>query len=274
MDTEFSKENLKKMLESVLPNNVSIEEYRLNLRTLIGRLLTAGTSPKEAFDIACVDSTLKSALKIAYPHKFDIEFYDLICISILVLNQENKMLCNFLCTEMLQTTFDDFCQEIGISTLQRITTEQSDKNDAHRNNGIHSSLNKKIIGYNKLKEFIDSSKNKYANIEIDSVKFNNAKIEISITSWAECYNSDANFSTHFPVGNIKIELDDIVRIVSDTWRWDNIANGTLEMLPSNDDCIELSYIHSYTNTPFFKFKCKKVTIVEYTPSGFDLPLVV
>ncbi len=274
MNTEFSKEELKKLFESVLPGNISTKEFRTNINGFVGRMYLADNSPKGAFDKACLDANLKSALKMAYPHKFDVDFYDLICICILLLNQDDKMLCNFLCTEILQTSSDSFCKETSVSILQNIINEQTERENAYKNNGIHSSLTSKVVGYDKLKEFLDASKEKFAEMEVEYVKFNDTKIEIQITSWAEyVYGDDMEFATDYPVGTIKLELENVDRIISDTWGWKELRDGSLEILPNkmyNDDSIDFSFIKSFTGTPFFKFRCKKISILEYTPSGCEM----
>ena len=128
---------------------------------------------------------LKYLLKIVYPCKFDIDFYDLICISILMINNDDKMLRSFLCTEIIQTTKDIKCQKVAMFYLHKIINEQTDKKDAYNNNGIHSNLENKIIGYRKLKEFVDENKKCFGEIVIENVKFNNPKIIIYLTSIVE-----------------------------------------------------------------------------------------
>lgn len=267
-NSEFSIEYLKKLFESALPNGITTEVFRADINKVYRELSCQDVcgkipakSPKEAFDRLCVDATLKSALKIAIPHKYEIDFYDLICLSVLMVNEEDEMLTNFLCTEVLQTTTDVNCQSACMYRLRKIVDKQTEKKNAQSNNGIHSSLHNKIIGYDILKDFLDVSMKKGAEIEIDSVKFvNDTKIKIKMTSVEEYMNFDMDFATDVPAESINIELENIDRIISDTLGWEELRYGYIEILPIKEDGIEFSYIHKYTNNPNFKFKCKKMTV--------------
>lgn len=281
-NTSFSTDRIRDLFESVLPDNLSVKEFREDLnqsllalspRDFRGEKIPPRT-PKEAFDRACMDAKLKQILNEVYGHKFEVEFYDLICLSILILNEENQMLSQFLCTEILQTTFDSTCQQVCIYRIQRMVTEKAENEDAENNGGIHSSLYEKIENAEHLKDFLSVSQAKYSEFEVDSVEFGEDLIKISITSIAEyIYGDDMQFGTSYPVATIKIELSSIFNIYSDTSRWNELGMGRLYILPSkstsNEDIMELSFIHEPSSSPYFKFKCKSIKVTDFSLSGIN-----
>lgn len=230
-------------------------------------------SPKEAFDKACRYAKLILILQNSYQYKFDLEFYDLVCLCLLILYDSDEMLSKFLCTEILQTTFDNKCQKVCISRLQNMVQKEADKKAAFNNDGIHPKLIDKIESYDKLKNFIETSKSKYAEYEIDNVIFGEDIIDISITSTAEYVTENGMFATAYPLCTVNIKLSGIINIMADTYGWKNLKYGKFEILPcktsSNEEIFKFSYIHELSNEPYFAIKCKRIYIEDISKIGIN-----
>lgn len=278
---EFTVDKVRELFEAALPQNLTIHDFRndyyralrlLSHLDLFGNKILAKT-PKEAFERVIMDVKLKQTLFEAYNHKFEVDFYDLICLSILV-NIEDKMFSQFLCTEILQTTFDSKCQQLCVEKLQSIINEKKEKEDAENNFGIHSSMSERIENYDILMKFLSVSQSKHCAFEVDSVEFGEDKINISITSIAEyIYGDNMQFGTSYPIATIKVELSSILNIFSDTSRWKNLGNGKLYILPtktsSKENAINFSFFYELSSSPYFRIKCNGIKITDCLFSGYD-----
>ena len=276
-------ERVRELFEGALPNNLTIKDFRNDINRVLNLLSPCdffgnkilAKSPKEALNRVSMDVKFKQAFFEAYNHKFEVDFYDLICLAILVLNVDNQMFSQFLCTEILQTTLDSECQQVCAYQLQSIISLKKEKEDAENNLGIHSSLCRRIENYNTLKKFLILSQLKQAEFEVDFVEFGEDVINIAITSISEyVYGDEMQFGTSFPVATIKVELSSILNIFSDTSRWKNLEKGKLYILPtktsSNEDVIEFSFIHEPSSSPYFRIKCKNIKIIDCSTSGTDI----
>ncbi len=283
-ESGFSIDEIKQRFQNLLPEGITVESFRNDKNNALLSLSPIDwltnekivySNPQKAFENTCIDSSLKLLLKDIIHHKFDIEFYDLICLCILFLNESDETLAKFLCTEILQTTFDNWCQNFCVNRLQRIVKEKTIIEDIEKNHGIHPNLKTRINAYEKLSSFIEKSESKYAEYQVDKIEFYDDKIIIVITSEAEyIYGDDMQFTTIYPIGTLTIELNEIVNITSDTWGWNGLKNGKLEIRPcissNGEEVIQFSFIHIHTNSPYFRFKCNAVSILDYKPSGIEI----
>lgn len=268
----FSEATIKIIFEGALPNGIKIDDFRKDIQTTLRRINPAESSggdisfssPKNAFEFSCIEANLKMALKSAYSHKFEVKFYDLICLSILTFSLKNEMLTNFLCTEIIQTTSDAECRKIAMYYLQK-NMDQSQATDlTWSNHGIHPALKERISSYQIFHDFLSRGKKDCAEVRIYDVVFNGTLISLNLFLIGEHWEC----GTEYPIAGLNIQLEGVRRITSDLCNWDEICNGYLHILPGKissvpkEDCIDFSFISSYTSKPLFLFKCDTFKVLK------------
>lgn len=266
--SDYTVEELKAMFESALPDNYTIEKFRKNVDFVYrglshkdGVCITPAESPKEAFDRLWVDATIKKVFHAAYPRKYEFNFYDLICLSIIMMNEEEDMLVNFLATEILQTTSDNRCQSISMYYLKKTVEKNTKKNEASLNFGVHPNLKDNIIGYKTLEAFLKRNQKQNAEVVINDIRFlNDKRITLEMRSVNEWMDFGTGCAVDISDGSVSVTLDKIDRLISDTYGWEELNCGYLQIMTLPENGIEFSYIHKYTNIPLIQIKCKEMKV--------------
>lgn len=269
MDISEQILHIKKLFESTLPDGIDIDRFRTDYNSVLSQMyltdyatgaLRIAPNQEAVFKFINLDSKLKQALTLAYSIKHQVDFYDLICVALIIPNKTNRSILKFLHTEIIQTTKDTNLQRISLNSLQKYTTEDIEKENISNNSGINPEAIPLIDNFDKLNCFISDFNQSIHEIEIGDVTFNGNSIDLI------AYSMDEVGFCRLAKSSIKITIDNVISIKADTQNWKELTNGILEISTQSIDSrkhISCSYIHAYQNTPYFVFIGKQIIISDY-----------
>ncbi|MDE6341426.1 MAG: hypothetical protein K2K93_03835 [Muribaculaceae bacterium] len=217
------------------------------------------SDPEYAYEYLIRDTKIKEAFCLAYNLKYKINFYDLICASLIIPNRNYRGLLTFLYKEIVQTTKDPKLLEISLRVLQKYNNEEIEQRLIIQNGGLNPNAESLIENLNNLITFLKIKKQCYGEIEINDLSFNPNSAEF--IAWI-IY--DEGFSS-LPKGSIKIELIDLQSITMNSPSKDfkdgrfQISTETL----GENNYVSCAYIQEYTDEILFKFCSRSIRVNQY-----------